>query len=62
MFDRGYYKYYNYVLGIIRYRIVPFIFPKKNFNLKGVLNRMTYLFLFISMVSYHRILKNFFRD
>ena len=32
IFDKGYYSYKNYQLGISKYKIVPFIFPKDNFN------------------------------
>lgn len=41
IFDKGYYSYKNYQKGIIKYKIVPFIFPKNNFNknnLKKLLN------------------------
>ena len=32
LFDKGYYSYKNYQLGIGKYKSVPFIFPKNNFN------------------------------
>ena len=32
IFDKGYYSYKNYQLGISKYKIVPFIFPKDNFK------------------------------
>lgn len=32
LFDKGYYSYKNYQLGIGKYKTVPFIFPKNNFN------------------------------
>jgi hypothetical protein len=44
VFDRGYYKYDNYRLGITEYKIVPIIFPHKNMNLNRVLNTITYPF------------------
>ena len=31
-FDKGYCSYKNYQLGIGKYKAVPFIFPKNNFN------------------------------
>ena len=31
-FDKGYYSYENYVIGIAKYKIVPAIFPKMNCN------------------------------
>jgi hypothetical protein len=30
IFDRGYYSYKNYVLGISKFKIIPVIFPRKN--------------------------------
>ena len=30
IFDKGYYGYKNYQIGISKYKIVPFIFRKKN--------------------------------
>lgn len=32
LFDKGYCSYKNYHLGIGKYKTVPFIFPKNNFN------------------------------
>lgn len=32
LFDKGYCSYKNYQLRIIKYKTVPFIFPKNNFN------------------------------
>ena len=32
LFDKGYCSYKNYQLGIGKYKSVPFIFPKNNFN------------------------------
>ncbi len=32
IFDKGYYSYQNYQIGINKYKIVPFIFPKRQFQ------------------------------
>ena len=40
--DKGYYSYGNYVAGIKEFKIVPLIFSKKNFNLKKLLNDLSY--------------------
>jgi hypothetical protein len=32
IFDRGFYAYRNYLVGINEYRIVPLIFPRSNFD------------------------------
>ncbi|MEG3224394.1 MAG: IS5 family transposase [Methanobacteriales archaeon Met13] len=32
IFDRGYYKYENYQIGISNYQIVPFLFPQRKFQ------------------------------
>jgi hypothetical protein len=36
--DRGFYAYYHYVDGLVKYGILPLIFPRKNFKLGNVLN------------------------
>ena len=34
IFDRGFYAYRNYLVGINEYKIVPLIFPRSNFKLR----------------------------
>ncbi len=36
--DKGFYAYYHYTDGLVKYGILPLIFPRKNFKLKKVLN------------------------
>ncbi len=40
--DKGYYSYKNYLKGITRFRIVPLIFPRKNFSLGRLLGLLSY--------------------
>jgi len=40
--DKGYYSYKNYLKGITRFRIVPLIFPRKNFSLGRLLGLFSY--------------------
>ena len=42
LFDRGYYGYKNYQIGINKYRIVPIIFPKESFNEEKLKGQMSY--------------------
>ncbi len=42
IFDRGYYKYENYQIGISKYKIVPLIFPKENFKIRKLNDKLTY--------------------
>jgi len=42
MSDKGYYSYDNYLIGISRFKIVPLIFPKKNFKMNRALDGMSY--------------------
>ena len=42
IFDKGYYGYKNYQLGISKYKIVPFIFPKENFNRTKLDDQLSY--------------------
>jgi hypothetical protein len=40
--DKGFYSYLNYVEAIARFKIVPMIFPRKNFDLDRVLGMISY--------------------
>ena len=42
IFDKGYYSYKNYQIGISKYKIVPFIFPKEKFNKTRLDDSLTY--------------------
>lgn len=42
LFDKGYYSYKNYQLGISKYKTVPFIFPKNNFNKTKFNDQLSY--------------------
>jgi hypothetical protein len=42
LFDRGYYSYNNYQIGISKYKIVPLIFPKENFKIQKLNDKLTY--------------------
>jgi hypothetical protein len=42
IFDRGYYSYINYQIGISKYKIVPLIFPKENFKIQKLIDKLTY--------------------
>ena len=42
IFDKGYYSYKNYQLGISKYKIVPFIFPKDNFKRTKLNDQLSY--------------------
>ena len=42
IFDKGYYGYKNYQLRISKYKIVPFIFPKENFNRTKLDDQLSY--------------------
>jgi hypothetical protein len=41
-FDKGYYSYENFVIGISKYKIVPAIFPKSNCNLNKLFDMLSY--------------------
>ena len=34
LFDKGYFSYENYKIGIINYRIISLIFPRENYKKK----------------------------
>jgi hypothetical protein len=41
-FDRGYYSYDNYVIGIAKYKIIPVIFPRINCNFNKLFDMLSY--------------------
>ena len=42
IFNRDYYSYKNYQIGISKYKIVPLIFPKENFKIQQLKDKLTY--------------------
>ncbi|WP_409199331.1 transposase [Methanobrevibacter sp. DSM 116169] len=42
IFDKGYYSYNNYIHGIAKYNIVPFIFPKGNIKIEKLEGLLSY--------------------
>ena len=42
LFDRGYYAYKNYQIGINKYRIIPIIFPKGSYREEKLKGQMSY--------------------
>ena len=42
LFDRGYYGYKNYQIGINKYKIVPIIFPKESYKEEKLKGQMSY--------------------
>jgi hypothetical protein len=59
--DKGYYSYNNYQLGILRYYIVPLIFPKSNFKLKRALNSLSYPLQIFNNSKLENKIKKFFQ-
>ena len=43
IFDKGHYSYENYQIGISKYKIVPFIFPRDNFKRNKLNDQLSYL-------------------
>ena len=41
-FDKGYFSYKNYEIGINKYKIIPVIFPKKAFKITRFKDQMSY--------------------
>ena len=41
-FDKGYFSYENYVIGIAKYKIVPVIFPRINCNYNKLFDMLSY--------------------
>jgi hypothetical protein len=42
IFDKGYFSSRNYQLGVLKYKTIPLIFPRNNFNIERAFSRMCY--------------------
>jgi len=42
IFDKGYFSSKNYQVGVLKYRIVPLIFPRNNFKIEKAFSKMCY--------------------
>ena len=42
IFDRGFYAYRNYLIGINEYKIIPLIFPRSNFKMERLNGLLSY--------------------
>ena len=51
MADKGYYSYRNYVMAISRFKVVPLIFPRKNFSLSRALGMFSHLEVFFYLLQ-----------
>jgi len=55
--DRGYYSYNNYAVGVLDFKVIPIIFPKKGFEPKKMLRRMNYPLRIFSQHDYRKTQK-----
>lgn len=60
--DRGFYSLENYVLGINKYNVVPFIFPKKKPSVFTLMNRMQNRLDYFDGVDYLNPIYVYLRD
>jgi len=42
IFDKGYYGYKNYAMVIYRFKVIPVIFPRKNFKMEKLMVMLSY--------------------
>ena len=42
IFDKGYFSTRNYQLGVLKYRTIPIIFPRSNFDIRKAFSKMCY--------------------
>ncbi|MCQ8893729.1 MAG: transposase [Methanolinea sp.] len=42
IFDKGYFSSKNYQLGVLKYKIIPLIFPRDNFKIEKAFSKMCY--------------------
>ena len=62
IFDKGYYGYKNYQLGISKYKIVPFIFPKENFNITKLNDQLSYPLQVFKQTNKIKMKKQFYNN
>ena len=62
IFDKGYYSYKNYQLGISKYKIIPFIFPKDNFKRNKLNDKLSYPLLLFMKIKKIETEKLFFEN
>ncbi|RJS84358.1 IS5/IS1182 family transposase, partial [Methanophagales archaeon] len=60
IFDKGYYGYKNYAMVISRFKLIPVIFPRKNFKMEKLMAMLSYP-LSIFNRSYLEKEKEFYR-
>ena len=61
IFDKGYYSYDNYFEGIMKFKIVPLVFPKKGFDMDKLLGKLSYPLSVFNKTNVDRA-KAFFND
>ncbi len=59
IFDRGYYSYDNYFMGVSRFKVIPVIFTKKTFKTEKLLGKLSYP-LSVFSISNKEVEKTFF--
>ena len=62
MFDRGYYSYKNYLIGINEYKIIPMIFPKSYFKIEKLNNLISYPLEVFNKIKNSDIKKQLFKS
>lgn len=62
LFDRGYYSYNNYLIGINEYKIIPMIFPKSNFKIEKLNNLISYPLEVFNQTKNLNITKQLFKS
>ena len=62
IFDKGYYSYKNYQLGISKYKIIPFIFPKDNFKRNKLNDQLSYPLPSFIKIKKIKTEKRFFKN
>ena len=62
LFDRGYYSYNNYLIGINEYKIIPMIFPKSNFKIEKLNNLISYPLYVFNQTKNSNTMKQLFKS
>jgi hypothetical protein len=60
--DKGFYSLENYVIGINKYKIVPFIFPKRKPSILTLMDRIQHPLDYFSDVDYLNPIYTYLKD
>jgi len=59
IFDKGYFSIKNYQIGVLKYKAIPIIFPRRNFDIRKAFSRMCYPLSLYSRHDFRKVKKEY---